>query len=186
VYRLPGAFRGKPVKFRGKLIEMWKVPLEDNPTGLEAYYDGIVHTLDSVTTRIRFVRKPTGVQRGDYVSVRGLFLQNYKYEAQAAETWPQVPLVVGVSIDRIRFEDRTLSHLSVILAGVAGTLFLVLAVSVVLGWRRDRAFEEDYRERRRKRLERRRGASPAAAVASAGGAPDRDSQESPRREGDDG
>jgi len=166
VYRFPGAFRGKPVKFRGKLIEIWKVPLEDNPTGLDAYYDSIVHTLDGVTTRIRFVRKPTGVARGDYVSIRGLFLQDFKYEARSDGAWPQVPLVVGISIDRIEFTDKTLSQISLILAGTASVLILVFVVSLALGRRRDRQFEKEYWSRRKKRFERVAGAGPSPSDRS--------------------
>jgi len=153
VYSLPEGFRGQILKFRGKLIALEKVVLEDNPAALEAYYDGIIMTLDGVTVRVRFVNKPTGVSRSDLVSVRGVFMKKHKYDSRA-ETAPQVPFFVGITIDHVEFRDETLRHISVAVAIVAALLLVVFTLSLALGRRSARAFEEAYWKRRMERIRR--------------------------------
>ena len=164
VYTFPSAHRGKVQKFRGKLIALEKVPLEDNPAGIDAYYDGIVHTLDNVTVRLRFIHKPEGVSRSDFVAVRAVFLKLHRYESKA-DTSPKVPLLVGVSIDRVEFRDETLQTISVVVAGAAVLLVLVFAVSLALGRRSARAFEDAYWERKRNRAQKVLASSPPPTAA---------------------
>lgn len=170
----PGVHRGKTIKFRGKLVALEKVPLEDNPANLDAYYDGILQSLDSVTTRVRFVNKPTGVANGDLVAVRGVFLKMHKYESRA-DTAPEVPLVVGITIDKIEFRDETLRDLSIVAAVVAIGLVLTLSISLALGRKSAKAFEDAYWKRRKSRLEKHNpfeaatvGAGPSATPPASG------------------
>lgn len=165
----PGVHRGETVKFRGKLVALEKVPLEDNPANLEAYYDGIVQSLDSVTTRVRFVNKPTGVARGDLVAVRGVFLKMHKYESRA-DTAPEVPLIVGITIDKIEFRDETLRDLSIVAAVVAIGLILTLSISLALGRKSAKAFEDAYWKRRKNRLQKHNPFDAAGVAAGSGAA----------------
>jgi len=153
-YQFPARFRGQMLKFRGTLVQLEKVKLEDNPAGLEAYYDGILHSLDRVHIRVRFVHKPTDVAPGDLVAVRGLFMKVHKYEARAADAAPEVPFLIGVTIDPIEFRDETLRHISLILGIMAGSLVLVFTISLLVGRKSSQAFEAAQWERKKKRFEK--------------------------------
>ncbi len=153
-YQFPARFRGQMMKFRGTLVLLEKVKLEDNPAGLDAYYDGILHSMDRVHVRVRFVNKPTNVVPGDLVAVRGLFMKVHKYEARSEDSAPEVPLLIGVSIDPIEFRDETLRDISLVLGIMAGGLLLVFSISLFVGRKSSQAFQEAHWERKKRRFEK--------------------------------
>ena len=75
LFDAPGGHRGRPVDFRARLLDGSRIDLA-RPPGLENAYRGFARLIDEdVVVSFTLTDAPVGIEPGDVIRVRGLFLK---------------------------------------------------------------------------------------------------------------
>ncbi len=99
VFSQPRAFRGQPVRMRGTLRRLEKIPAWKNDSGIDQYWQGWLEPTGGPASPVvvHFRRLPEGMPEGlriaEPVVVSGFFLKNMAY--QAADGVRLAPLVLS-------------------------------------------------------------------------------------------
>jgi hypothetical protein len=79
----PEEYRAKPIVIRGQLRRIVRMPLDENPLGLDYVYYGQVVDADSEFHTFYCLQIPEGIRRKEGVALYGLYFKNWVYVSEA-------------------------------------------------------------------------------------------------------
>lgn len=137
--RNPAPFRGKPVVFRGHILQTISFQADENDYGLTRLYEASLFSEDSQThpVTVVFSEKPDNLPIGgeivDGVTVYGYFLKTYWYPSSDNRT-RKAPLILAktVHVQPIQLNSNSDPNWPLILGilGGVGVAFLILLIII--------------------------------------------------------
>jgi hypothetical protein len=140
----PEAYRGRPVVVRGELRRLVRMPLGDNPLGLDHLYHGQIVDADRKMNTFYCLAVPEGIHLKDTVVVYGYFLKPWTYVSEG-KSHVTSTVVVG---PRLLLMTYSKTHTGEILFGV---VIAITAIVILIAIVRERARRLAADEARRQR-----------------------------------
>jgi|GEM_PF-3035823 len=134
--------RGKHVRFIGAIARLERTT-DPNPTGLTEYFTGYLVNKGNNTCFFYITDAPRNVKDNDLVAIHGMFIKNYTYVNQRnLET--KASIIVGRTLVPVTTDS---SSVYILILGVCGLAFAVIAIAAVCEVRSMRRQNEERRRR---------------------------------------
>ncbi len=141
--RNPKAYRGKPVRLKGHVLQTLEFDALENEFGIKKLYESTLFTEDSQShpATIVFLEKPENLPIGgeliDRVTVSGYFLKVYWYPSSDDRT-RKAPLILAKTVSVRPVPSASTGLEGPVVYGAIGIVFAVLILGLILVQRSDR------------------------------------------------